>query len=128
MAKLIRERILERIEGDKSMNPSVLSRLTVVPGEDIGIGEKTIQAILDNPGRVPEVKTLVALARALGDDHADYHEWPIAVARAGAKNTDAARKKREADALRKRAQRQAEHPSDAPDTKPARRRRKGQGP
>lgn len=127
MPKLIRERLMQLFAERPELNPSVLSRMTVVPG-DIGIGEKTIQAIIKNPGRVPEARTLEALARALHENHEDYYEWPIAAAKRQAAATPEATRKREADALRKRAQRQAARQPDAPDTTPVRRRRKDQGP
>ena len=105
--KLIRDRLVELFDVKPELNPSVLSRMTVIPGEDIGIGEKTIQAIITNPGRVPEARTLEAIARALGENHEDYYEWPIAAARRDAAATPAAGRRRAADATRKAAQRRS---------------------
>lgn len=123
MPKLIRDRLVELFSGRPDVNPSVLSRMTVVPGEDIGIGEKTIQAILRNPGRVPEARTLEAIARALGENHESYYEWPIAVARRDFAATREAGRRRAADAARKAARRRSESqstPRADPDEKPER--------
>lgn len=122
VAKLIHERLREVRESGVSF--SVLARRTPTPGDD-GIGEKTIAAIEKNPGRVPDATTLRALARALDVEPDDFYEWPIALARErSAANPEAARR-READALRKRAQRKRERPGDGLDTTPAPRRQTG---
>lgn len=111
--KLIRDRILEAIAADDGLNVSTLSRRTPIPG-DGGVGEKTIQALLDNPGRVPETRVIEAVARALGDDHESYYEWPIAVARRDARMTPKAGRRRAADAARKAARRQSGRQSKPP--------------
>jgi hypothetical protein len=122
MPRLIRDHLIALFADEtQNLNPSVLSRMTVIPG-DIGIGEKTIQAILNNPGRVPDARTLIAIGRALGENHEDYYEWPIAAARAAAGATPEAGRRRAADAARKAAARRRAgrrpEPREDPDAKP----------
>jgi transcriptional regulator with XRE-family HTH domain len=116
---------LRALRGDMSVRD--LSHATVRLG-DTGIGERTIQLLESKPGRVPEAYILEALAAALDVDPGEFYEYPIAVARRDAGSTEEARKKREADALRKHSARQAQRPEDAPDATPAPRRLKRQAP
>jgi len=48
---------------------------------DTGVGEKTIQAIEANRGRVPEAWIIESIAAALDIAPEDFYEYPIAVAR-----------------------------------------------
>ncbi len=112
MPKLIRDRLLEAL-ADPDLSVSVLSRMTVTEG-DIGIGDKTIQGLLSNPGRLPTSRTLIAIARALGDDPRDYYEWPIAEEQRKAAATPKAGQRRAVDAARKAAKRQSERQSKPP--------------
>lgn len=105
-------------------------------------------ASIRNGRRAPGPKAILEIADALGQPEAfpDYNlaqlryrldptevGWVEAaryaeeILRAMESRPEAARK-READALRKRAQRQAERPEGVPDAKPTPRRRKGQVP
>jgi transcriptional regulator with XRE-family HTH domain len=124
MPDLLAEK-LRALRGDKSVKD--LSHATVRVGH-VGVGERTIQLLESAPGRVPDADILEALAAALGVEPDEFYEYPIAVRRREAGSTVEARKKREAEALRKRAQRQGGRLVDAPDTTPAPRRRKGQAP
>lgn len=108
---------------------SVLSRQTAREG-DAGVGEKTIEAIERNLGRVPEARIIEALARALAVQPDDFYEYPIAVARRDSKLPTQAEREaaddREAAALREEARLEHERRASAPDTKRASRRRGGQ--
>ncbi len=126
MPELIYEAV-RRMRDERGWSTAELAARTVITGVDIGIGAKTIEALEKNPGRLPEARTIECLARAFGVGPDVFYEWPIAVAQRDAGSTETARRKREADALRKRAQRQVSRPADAPDTTRARRRRKDPG-
>lgn len=110
MPKLIRDRLLEAFRAD-DMNASVLSRRTTTEGDE-GIGEKTIDAIIKNPGRCPTAHTLECIARGLGDNHEQYYEWPMAEARRDAAANPKAVRKRAAGAARKAAQRRSVKPQE----------------
>lgn len=86
--RLIHE-ALPLLREQRKLSRSRLSRMTVQPG-NAGIGEKTIQALEDNPGRVPEARIIEAIANALGVPPEHFYEWPIAVARREAKERAAA--------------------------------------
>lgn len=126
MPELIYEAV-KRMRTERGWSTAELAARTVITGVDIGIGAKTIEALEKNPGRLPEARTIECLARAFGVEPDAFYEWPIAVAQRGAGSTREAIRKREADALRKRAQRASVRQPDARDTKPAPRRRKDQG-
>jgi hypothetical protein len=69
---------LRKLRGDTSR--SELSRRTASPGGRY-VPEKTIQALEENAGRVPEAEIIEALALALKVPPEDFYEWPIALAR-----------------------------------------------
>lgn len=116
---------LRALRGEMSVRE--LSHATVRVG-DLGVGERTIQLLEATPGRVPEADIIEALAAALDVNPEEFYEYPIAAARRTAAATPEATRKREADALRKRAQRPDARPSGEPGTTPDRRRQKGQAP
>lgn len=116
--------LLPRLRTARGWSTSILSRMTVAPGEDPGIGEKTIQAIEANPGRVPEARILRALARALEVAPEEFYEWPIALVRETGAATPAAERRRAIDAARKAAQRRLDKQTTTP---PDRARKRGKG-
>lgn len=118
---------VKRLREARGWTPDLLSAKTLV-GDKLAVTPQGIKQAERAAGRVPDADIIEALAQALGVQPEDFYEYPIAVARREAATTPEAIRKREADALRKRAQRQAERPSDAPDTTKAPRRRKGRAP
>jgi hypothetical protein len=119
--------VLRELRGP--MSRSHLSRLTVGPGQ-VYVGEKTIQALEEELGRVTKAEIIEALATALGVEPDVFYEYPIALAqREGRAAKDAKRdaRQREAQALQDRAQQRSGHPEDAPDTRPAPQRRRSTG-
>jgi transcriptional regulator with XRE-family HTH domain len=106
--------LLPRLRAERDWSTSVLSRMTVdAASHDEGVGEKTIQAIEKNAGRVPEARIIESLARALDIEPGQFYEWPIAVARRDSAATPEAERRRAVDAARKAAQRRADtRPTD----------------
>jgi hypothetical protein len=92
---------------------------------------KTIES-LENPsnaGRVSEAWIYESLAAALGEEPSVFYEWPLAVARRDRPSTPAeiaAARDRMRARLREKAEQRNARPEAAPDTKPARRRPKGE--
>lgn len=116
---------LRRLRLERELTPDVLSAKTLV-GDKLGVTPQGIKQAENAAGRVPDADTIEALAGALGVVPESFYEWPIAVARRDRAASPEAARKREADALRKRAQRTRERLEGAPDTTPAPRHRKGQ--
>lgn len=127
MADLIYE-VVKRMRTERGWSTGELAARTVITGEDLGIAAKTVEALEKHPGRLPDARTIECLARAFDVTPDFFYEWPMALAQREASSTPEARKKREADALRKRAVRQGERPSAAPDATPAPRRQKRREP
>ncbi len=118
---------LKRLREAKGWTPDLLSAKTM-SGDTLAITPQGIKQAERAAGRVPEARTLEALAKALGVEPEEFYEYPIAVARRDAATSPEAIRKRETDALRKRGQRQAERQGGERDTKRAPRGRKGQAP
>lgn len=130
MPKLFRER-LQELRAERGWSQADLAHHSALAG--VPISGNTISAYesaLKGPGRVPKADLIEAFAKTFGVPPETFYEYPIALARQGARATpDSAERARErtAKALREKAQRRNARPEAAPDTKPARRRRKGEG-
>lgn len=106
-------RKLRRLRGNMSLKQ--LSGRTAEIGYHVG--ERTIQLLETRPGRIPDLAILEALAEALGVPPEEFHEWPIAKARAEAAASPEGERRRAKDSIRKAAARQqARQPDDSPAT------------
>lgn len=112
VAQLIRD-LLREVRNDRGWSRRELSWQTVRTGFD-GVPESTIEALEVKAGRVPDAEIIRALAEALDLPLERFYEYPIALAREAAKQS-------EAEALRERARQLHGRPQGAPDTKRARR-------
>lgn len=79
MPTLIHE-LLRSMREERQWSRSQLSRQTIRQGQE-GVGEKTIQSIEENPGRVPEARLIEDLAAAFGVPPETFYEYPIAFRR-----------------------------------------------